>query len=222
MSPAIAAGLMASASPQTAISLDNMMGRFTPASGDPRLIDRVQKISQKSRSEFRFTPAMASKENGNRALTIVVRAPTPAAAIRKQLERTAILASSESDAKPQIMAPVAYNLGSKVGIDRFAVTDRTKLDLAAMPKTKQAITPAAKPSRVDARMRVDSVEATSSDRPLDGDRAVEVDLTTSYKLTRNLKVTAGVRYKQDTDRMKPMTDTRRDSQAVYVGTQVRF
>ena len=41
-------------------------------------------------------------------------------------------------------------------------------------------------------------------------------------LTRNLKVTAGVRYKQDDDRLKPMTDERRDNQAVYIGTQVRF
>src|SRR3546814_13819214 len=48
-----------------------------------------------------------------------------------------------------------------------------------------------------------------------------VDVVSSYRVTRNLDVTAGVRYKAD-DRLEPLTDARRDSQAVYVGTQFRF
>lgn len=48
-----------------------------------------------------------------------------------------------------------------------------------------------------------------------------VDVVSSYRLTKNLDVTAGVRYRTD-DRFQPLTDSRRDSQAVYVGTAFRF
>lgn len=223
MSPALAAGLY-SVMPEKLVSVDTKMGRFTPASGDPRLIAQLKQISLKSRSDYRFTPAMASKDGDSRALTVVVRAPSAPSTVGRQLARTGVVAPSVSQPidNPVSIAPVAYHLGTKVGIDRFAVTDRTTLDLANLPKANKPVAPAGKPSRIDTKMRVDSVEAAATDRPLDGDRAVEVDLATSYKLTRNLKVTAGVRYKQDTDRLQPMTDNRRDSQAVYVGTQVRF
>lgn len=223
MSPAIAAGLLTQM-PQEKFTVDTKMGRFTPASGDPRLIAQLKQISAKSRGDYRFTPAVASKDNDVRALTVVVRAPEATGAVGRRLASSGVTAPSANAPveKPVSIAPVAYHLGSKVGIDRFAVTDRTKLDLAALPKAKQPANPAARPSRLDTRMRVDSIENAVTDRPLDGDRTVEVDLATSYKLTRNLKVTAGVRYKQETERLQPMTDNRRDSQAVYVGTQVRF
>lgn len=223
MSPAIAAGFITTMPKASTASIETSMGRFTPVSGDPQLIKQLAQISQSSRSNFRFTPAMASKESDNRALTVVVRAPGAPSAISRHIGGAlSPTLGGPGDAKPVSIAPVAYNLGAKIGMDRFAVTDRTKLDLAAMPKVKPVSAPAGRPSRIDTVMRVDSVENAATDRPLDGDRTVEVDLATSYKLTRNLKVTAGVRYKQDNDRLQPMTDTRRDSQAVYVGTQVRF
>lgn len=223
MSPAIAAGLMVDSLPRAA-SLDTMIGRFTPASGDPRLIERLNQVSHKSRSEFRFTPVLGARGDNDRALTVVVRAPSGTTAMRDRIKSVAMpsaVATTPSTA-PVTIAPVAYNLGTKVGFERFAVADRSKLDLAALPKAKPVSMPASKPSRIGTEMRVDSVEVVGTDRPLDGERAVEVDFGTSYKLTRNLKVTAGVRYKQEDDRLKPLTDERRDSQAVYVGTQVRF
>ena len=51
--------------------------------------------------------------------------------------------------------------------------------------------------------------------------ATAVDVVSSYRLTKNIDVTAGVRYRSD-DRVEPLTDARRDSQAVYVGTAFRF
>lgn len=224
MSPAIAAGLMVDSLPRAA-SLDTMIGRFTPASGDPRLIERLSKVSHKSRSEFRFTPVLGNRNTDSRALTVVVRAPATTSALRDRLKSVSaptVVTQGPTSAAPVAIAPVAYNLGSKLGFERFAVTDKTKLDLAALPKAKLAKGPAPKPSRIGTEMRIDSVETVGTERPLDGERAVEVDFGTSYKLTRNLKVTAGVRYKQEDDRLKPMTDERRDSQAVYVGTQIRF
>jgi hypothetical protein len=48
-----------------------------------------------------------------------------------------------------------------------------------------------------------------------------VDVVSSYRVTKNLDVTAGVRYRTD-ERTEPLTDARRDNQAVYVGTAFRF
>jgi hypothetical protein len=44
----------------------------------------------------------------------------------------------------------------------------------------------------------------------------------AYSITRNLAVTAGVRYTSEKDRLPQLKDDRRDSQAVYVGTAIRF
>ncbi len=61
----------------------------------------------------------------------------------------------------------------------------------------------------------------ATDRITAPGEAPSVDVVSSYRLTKNIDVTAGVRYKSD-DRVEPLTDTRRDSQAVYVGTAFRF
>ena len=49
-----------------------------------------------------------------------------------------------------------------------------------------------------------------------------VDVGGAYSLTRNIAVTGGVRYRIDHDRLSAVTDARRDSQAVYVGTAFKF
>ena len=64
--------------------------------------------------------------------------------------------------------------------------------------------------------------AGSAPRTLEGAGTQRVDLGGSYRLSRNLDVTAGVRIKQDRDRLGPLTDGIEDDQAVYVGTQIRF
>ena len=38
----------------------------------------------------------------------------------------------------------------------------------------------------------------------------------------NLTVTAGVRSSQERERLDPLTNSVQDSQAVYVGTQIKF
>ena len=49
-----------------------------------------------------------------------------------------------------------------------------------------------------------------------------VDLGGAYSITRNIAVTGGVRYKVERDKLSSIADTRRDSQAVYVGTAFSF
>ena len=79
--------------------------------------------------------------------------------------------------------------------------------------------------------RVAGRVTAATDRPLAntpaliGDKpSYSIDVGGSYSLTRNLDVTAGVRYKSETERerLPRLTDNRRDSQSVYVGTAFRF
>ena len=49
-----------------------------------------------------------------------------------------------------------------------------------------------------------------------------LDVGGSYSLSRRVALTGGVRYNVEKDRLSALTDQRRDSQAVYVGTAVKF
>ena len=48
------------------------------------------------------------------------------------------------------------------------------------------------------------------------------DLEGSFSVSKRVAVTAGVRYQSERDRVSPSIDDRKDSEAVYVGTKIRF
>jgi hypothetical protein len=195
-------------------ALSALVGRFTPATGEPALLERYANLSAEARRNFRFTPAMPRSEN--RAVTLVRRV-TPMSITSK---------ASDSDRQSQTIAitPVTYRLGSAVGYTAFASNvSRENVDISALPQASRPVDPTARPSRFGADMRLDSRSLPgSSERALDPDRAYSVDVTGSYRLSRNVDLTAGVRLQRENDRLAPLTDDRRDSQAVYVGTQFRF
>ncbi|WP_346770438.1 hypothetical protein [Sphingomonas sp. AOB5] len=190
------------------------IGIFTPAAADPKLA-AVLSRSGLPESSFRFTPS-ANRTGNNRTVMVAVRARSTRNAV--VADRTAPTVS---------LAPIAYNLGVSVGWKRFAVSgDVTRIDLVAQPGGRE---------RTDLGISYSGKKATGSvtaiaDRPLTntpaliGDKpSYSIDVGGSYSLTRNLDVTAGVRYKSERERIDPsLTDNRRDSQAVYVGTAFRF
>jgi hypothetical protein len=49
-----------------------------------------------------------------------------------------------------------------------------------------------------------------------------LDVGGSYDLSKGVALTGGVRYNVERDRMSALQDDRRDSQAVYVGTALKF
>ena len=49
-----------------------------------------------------------------------------------------------------------------------------------------------------------------------------LDVGGSYSLSRHIALTGGVRYNVERDRATALQDSRRDSQAVYVGTAFKF
>ncbi|MBT8432108.1 MAG: hypothetical protein KJP27_06435, partial [Altererythrobacter sp.] len=80
-----------------------------------------------------------------------------------------------------------------------------------------------KPSRFSTRIALEDEQAAGrSPNTLDSLSAQTVDVGGAYSITRNLDVTAGVRLSQERDRLTPITDSKQDSQSVYVGTQFRF
>jgi hypothetical protein len=194
--------------------LSSLVGRFTPATGEPKLLQRYAALSEEARRNFRFTPALPRTEN--RAVTLVRRV-TPQTMARSDsvLGRTA---------QPIAIAPVTYRLGSALGYTAFAAhAANASVDIAALPQARRPVDPTQRPSRFGADMRLDSRSLPgANDRSLDPDRAYSVDVTGSYRLSRNVDLTAGVRLRRENDRLAPLTDQQQDSQAVYVGTQFRF
>lgn len=124
------------------------------------------------------------------------------------------------------LVPVAYNLGVAVGWKGFALSgDVAKFDLAGAPGGRESVQ-----ARVSfSGHRLSGRVSATADRPLPGSpKLIEdvpsysIDVGGAYALSRRFSVTAGVRYKTENYRLSEPSDTRRDSQAAYVGTVLRF
>ena len=80
-----------------------------------------------------------------------------------------------------------------------------------------------KPSRLQPRIELEDREiAGRSPNTLDSVAQQTVGLGGSFRLSQNLNVMAGVRYSQERERLDPLTNSVKDSQAVYVGTQIKY
>ncbi len=197
------------------------LGSFTPAVADPRLAAAFARRGA-SRGDFSFTPSGA--RNDRRSVRIAVRARST----RSAGSRTASLAAVASGAPTEVTAltPTAYNLGIAVGWKRFALSgDVGRIDTGVAPGGREAAEVGISYNLKDFTGRV-QLGADRSDsrtpRLIANDINYSVDVGGSYKLGGNLELTGGVRYKIESDRLLPLADARRDSQAVYVGTAFKF
>jgi hypothetical protein len=202
------------AAKRPAVAVRSSFGSFTPAAADPKLA-AVLARSGLPETGFRFTPSEA-RRGSSRAVTVAVRARS------NRPGRTALAAAAPSVS----LAPIAYNLGVSVGWKRFAVSgDVTHVDLVDQPGSREradlGISYTGK--KASGRLSANAERPLASTPVLIGDQpSYSIDMGGSYSLTRNLDVTAGIRYKSERDRLPKITDDRRDSQAVYVGTAFRF
>jgi len=193
-------------------------GSFTPASGDPRLAAALARAGI-SGNGFRFTPSSAGKP-GSGAIAVAVSAranPAPAA----NTDRLAAVAPSVS------LAPIAYNLGVSVGWKRFAVSgDLAKVDLAATSGSRDVADAGVSyvGRAFSGRGKAEAPRPLAIPQPRLVAEApnAALDVGGAYSITRNLDLTAGVRYKTERERLPQLTENRRDSQSVYVGTAFRF
>ena len=204
---------------------------FTPAGADPELAEKVAAIM--GEDALRFTPASKASTKRDRTVNFAVRvdhATARSLSGRKPLET---LGTTSATGGVLAVAPTRYNLGIARGYQSFAqparsvsaaavaegLSDITMPDLAKFDTKRDD----GKPSRFQSHIALEQDDlAGSAPRTLEGAGTQRVDLGGSYRLSRNLDVTAGVRIKQDRDRLGPLTDGIEDDQAVYVGTQIRF
>jgi hypothetical protein len=218
LAPAIAAP--APAKKRGAPSLRGVGGSFTPAVADAGLARELARRGFNG-SSFRFTPTATSATKNGGAVRVAVRAraATPAQAMRN--------VAAESSASPvTAITPTAYNIGVSVGWRGLALSgDVAEVKGGMVPGGRRnaevSVGYSAKrfTGRVEAGVDKDELIAERI-TPLDS--GYSVGAAASYQIARNLDVTGGVRYKIQRDRLEPLADQKRDSQAVYIGTAFRF
>lgn len=190
---------------------------FTPSTNDDRLAAAYARaVMSRSGKSFRFTPTSGSM-SGRRSITVLVRAGGDD--LGKGIERTGA---------PVGIAPLAFNLDASRGWRKFALPEsvgRRALDpvVTELPVLAKGFAADHGTSRLTANVLLDARrDVGTSPQTLAGERKLSVDVASSYSLTRNLNVMAGVRYAGPDNRLSPMTDQRRDNQAVYLGTIFKF
>lgn len=206
------------------------IGSFTPASVDPRLLEQITVRALAHAPLFKFTPA-GTETRPNRSVTVAVRvdrAVADAITVRAPLSG----AAAEAGLGGVRIAPNGFNLGVAHGYQSFApgtakpVTILNTPDYGGFDLATKVPAEAGKPrapSRFAPKLELDPRDKQGrTPRLLDGQRDYQVDVGGSYRLSRNLNVTAGLRYSTERDTLRAQTDTTKDSQAVYVGTQFRF
>lgn len=204
--------------PRTSLMGIGGLRSFTPAVSDPRLAAAFARRGG-SRAEFSFTPAATPGDRRAVRIAVRARAATPVAAARAP-------SSSVASADVPALAPTAYNLGVAVGWKRFAISgDVAKVDAGLAPGGREAAEVGISYNLKDFTGRVQ----VGADRPdphtprlIANDINYSLDVGGSYSVARNIELTGGVRYKIERERLAPLSDSRRDSQAVYVGTAFKF
>jgi hypothetical protein len=217
--PAFAAGANDSKhrAPAVSLSLDSF-STFTPATADPRLAAALAGRPP-SAADFRFTPA-ASKGRPSQ-LRVAIRARTASPS------RPADIAATTSASPIGALTPASYNLGVAVGWRRFAISGdvaKVKEPSAALGGREGAVVGVSYSlKRFTGRVAVGADRSDGRQATMLPDtRNYSLDVGGAYSITRNIAVTGGVRYKVERDRLAAIADTRRDSQAVYVGTAFKF
>ncbi|QIK79997.1 porin [Sphingomonas piscis] len=188
---------------------------FTPANADPRLAAAFARRGS-ALGDLKFTPAAAQGRPSQ--VRIAIRAP----AAKGSTPVTRAAATSATT-----LTPTSYNLGVGVGWRRFALAG----DVAKSSETNPSIE-----GRESASVGVSySLKQFTGQVAVNADRGdgrglaalrrsdnYSLDVGASYNVSRRIAVTGGVRYRIDRDRLAPVADNRRDSQAVYVGTAFKF
>lgn len=219
LTPAFAAPQQKRRAPAVSLSFDPVAA-FTPAAADPRLAAAFGARGV-SPGDFKFTPSAAKSRPSQ--VRVAIRAPA-----NPRVRGGVAQAAATTSASPvNALTPATYNLGVAVGWRRFAVAGDVNKSKDANPaigeRESAALGVSYSLKKFTGRVAVGAERgdrrAITDDRRSDN---VSVDLGGAYSITRNIAVTGGVRYRVDQNRVSTLTDERRDSQAVYVGTAFKF
>ena len=210
--PAIAVAQASKRPPAVSLSFDRITS-FTPASADPRLAAAFAGRSL-GLDDFKFTPAPAKGRPSQ--VRVAVRA------------RTVNARPAEVAMAPAIgaLTPASFNLGVAVGWKQFAVAGdvgkTTSIDPAIGSRKSAVVGVSYNLKKFSGRVAVGAERSDGRIPALVRPDNVSVDVGAAYNISRRVAVTGGVRYRVDQDRIAALSDQRRDSQAVYVGTAFKF
>lgn len=193
----------------------------------PEKADLAATISVRSLAQghpFRFTPA-GTPTRPDRSVTVAVRVDQQTAqaiTVRGKAPSTIVAGNTALH-----IAPTAFSLGVSRGYQNFAQNLVTPVDIRKIEMPDLATYQAGQGtpnenSRFTPRIALDEKLASGRSPRTFADAEDTVDVGGSLRVTRNFDVTAGVRYSQELERLRPLTDGKQDNQAVYVGTQFRF
>jgi hypothetical protein len=211
-----------------------LLNIYTPAGVDRELAAKFHRLDSgrnaviSKDSLFPFTPVGIDR-GVNRIMTIATRIDSPLSANAVSIRNIA-----KVDA-PAIGTSISLNksdfsLKAGRGWQGFnmALAPRLSvkapvLDIAAAGGFRLEDNGLAKKSRFKTNVNVAQTrEAAPSPRGNAAAGDYKVGLESSFSLSRRIDLTAGLRYTSDRDRIAPAIDDRKDSEAVYVGTKIRF
>ena len=195
-------------------------GRFTPAKGDPRL---AASFARRNGDDLSFTPAGSRGDEKKRVRVAVRSADAQGGSANRRV--------AEAAATPRrtTLTPSDYDLGVDVGWKRFKLStdiaetsDSTGPAIIERDRARVGLSYGSKVSgQVALSADRESARVLPSSRGTD---SYALDVGGAVKITNNIAITGGVRYRIDQERLNvPDVDGQRlDSQAVYVGTKLRF
>jgi hypothetical protein len=204
------------------------MSRFTPAGVDSRLAAKAERKAMASNSAFRFTPAGLNR-TGDKVMTVAARADLAGTADAISV-RSAIAQIEAGTGSTVRLNNSNYRLSAARGWHDFKLpakavqVDEPRLStMVGKGEFRLDGAEKKKPSRFNTDVSVDKVgNAAPNPRgsAAAGDYALNVG--GSFSISRRVDVTAGVRYSSERDRVAPAANAKPDSEAVYVGTKIRF
>ncbi len=213
----------------------NWLDTYTAAGVDRRLAAKFKRVDSgpnaiaTNNRAFFFTPAGINRGE-TRTMTIAARADSPLSA--NAISVRSLARSIEPGATASVpLSKTDFSLKTARGWQGFKLPETVR---PAVKAPMSDITFAAGDFRLDdkasakkSRFKTDvKLDKTRETAPSPRGNAAageyKVGLESSFSLSRRIDLTAGVRYNSERDRVAPTVDERKDNEAVYVGTKIRF
>ena len=226
VSPLVAPAFAAKASGDEHKSGAHWIAMFTPAGGDSVLAQKLSAAQYAANALFPFTPASVG-EGHNRTITVAARVNSRLTAGAVSI-RNVIASNEVGGGKGVRLAAVDYRLSASKGWQDFtllkAQARAARAHLSDVGKGGFRLDESAqKPSKF--RTNIELGQSKEMAPPARGSAAsgdYKLVVGGSFSISRKIDVTAGVRYASENDRVIPLADNQKDSEAVYVGTKIRF
>lgn len=226
LSPMVVPAFAAKTTDQASKTAPSWIAMFTPAGGDSVLAQKLAAAQITPNGRFPFTPASAV-DGRSRTITVAARANSRLTAGAVSVRN--VISSGEVGAGKAVrLAAVDYRLTASKGWQGFALPKAqqraAKAPMSDLGKGGFRLDePVQKPSKFSTSIKLDQNKELAP--PARGSAAsgdYKLDVGGSFSISRKIDVTAGVRYASENDRVIPLADNRKDSEAVYVGTKIRF